>query len=129
MRLLLDTHAALWWWEDSPLLGARAREAIAEAGSEIHFSAASAYEIHQKHRLGKLALPGELLGEGLIQSVREEGWFLLPLQVAEAAAAASMAHAHRDPFDRMLAAQSRLGGLTLVTRDAFFRDIGLEVLW
>lgn len=129
MRLLLDTHAALWWWDDSPALGKRVREAMSEPATEVYFSAASAYEIHQKLRLGKLELPAGLQGEGLLQAAREEGWRLLPLQAAEASAAASLDHPHRDLFDRMLAAQARLGQLTLASRDPFFSDLQLDLIW
>lgn len=129
MKLLLDTHAALWWWENSTSLSARARQAMADPDNAVHFSAASAYEIHQKLRLGKLALPENLQGEGLLRQVSTEGWQPYPLHPAEAAAAATLDHPHRDPFDRMLGAQSRLGGFTLLSRDAFFRDLGIVVLW
>lgn len=129
MRLLLDTHAAIWWWEDSATLGARARKAMADPGNIVHFSSASAYEIHQKIRLGKLELPEDLLGDGLLRQVSTEGWQPYPLHPAEAAAAATFDHPHRDPFDLMLAAQSLLGGFTLLSRDSFFRDLGIDLLW
>lgn len=129
MRLLLDTHAALWWWAGSPSLGSNARAAMADPANEVHFSAASAYEIHLKARLGKLALPDLLLGEGLARAVLDEGWLFRPLLVPEASAAASLDHGHRDPFDRMLAAQSQSGPFTLATRDLFFRNLGIDLIW
>lgn len=127
--LLLDTHAALWWWADSPQLGTLARQAIADPACDVLFSAASAYEIHLKLRLGKLELPAELHGHGLLNAAHQEGWRLLPLEAAEASTAASIDHAHRDPFDRMLAAQARLGALKLASRDPFFHDLGLDLIW
>lgn len=129
MRLLLDTHAALWWWSDAPELGSAARSALASPLAEVHFSAASSYEIHQKVRLGKLALPPELSGDGLLKAVVGEGWRPLDLSVADAVGAALLDHPHRDPFDRMLASQARLRGLTLVSRNPFFQDLGIELLW
>lgn len=129
MRLLLDTHAALWWWEDSPALGKKAREAMSDPANEILFSAASAYEILLKHRLGKLQLPPALIGGHLAKTVIEEGWQFLPLSVTEASRAASINHSHRDPFDRMLAAQSQLGPFTLASRDPFFADLDLDLIW
>lgn len=129
MRLLLDTHAALWWWGDSPSLGAKVREAMMNPANEIFFSAASAYEILLKHRLGKLQLPAALTGDSLAKAIIEEGWQLLPLSVPQAARAASLDHSHRDPFDRMLAAQSQLGPFTLASRDPFFAGLGLDLIW
>lgn len=129
MRLLLDTHTALWWWMNSPSLSQAASLAMADPLHDVYFSAASAYEIHQKHRLGKLVLPTDLIGQKLAQTVREEGWQQLPLQVIEASLAAALDHPHSDPFDRMLAAQSQLGSFTLVTTDSFFANIGIDCLW
>lgn len=129
MRLLLDTHAALWWWADDPALGPAARKLMAEETHQIHFSAASAYEIHQKVRLGRLEIPSGLRGQRLGQAVNQEGWLPLSLSLAEASDAASIDHPHRDPFDRMLAAQARGHDLILITRDPAFADLGLEVIW
>jgi PIN domain nuclease of toxin-antitoxin system len=129
MRLLLDTHTALWWWEDSPALGERAREAMMNPANEIFFSAASAYEILLKNRLGKLELPAALIGDSLAKAVIDEGWQFLPLSVPQASRAASLDHPHRDPFDRMLAAQSQLGPFTLATRDPFFAELDLDLIW
>jgi PIN domain nuclease of toxin-antitoxin system len=125
---LLDTHTALWWWANSGSLGENAHVAIADADNEVHFSTASAYEIFQKVRLGRLQIPPALQTD-LPAVVIEEGWKLLPLTVKEACAAAHLVHDHRDPFDRMLAAQTRLGGFTLVSVDPFFGDLGIEVIW
>ena len=129
MRILLDTHAALWWWTDSADLGSDIRAAMKDHSNEIHFSAASAYEIHLKHRLGKLDLPAGLIGNALSRAILDEGWHYLPLTVSEASFAASLEHLHRDPFDRMLAAQSEIGQLTLGTRDPFFKDLNLNLIW
>lgn len=129
MKILLDTHAALWWWQDSSNLGSNIREAMADTSNDIHFSAASAYEILLKNRLGKLELPSALIGEQLSRAILEEGWQFLPLTVPEASHAASLDHSHRDPFDRMLAAQSQLGPFILASRNPFFSDLGLDLLW
>ncbi len=129
MRILLDTHAALWWWADSPELGADIRAAMNDVSNEIHFSSVSAYEMLLKNRLGKLELPEGLIGGSLPRAILEEGWHFLSLTVAEASSAASLEHPHRDPFDRMLAAQSQMGKFTLGRRDPFFRDLDLDVIW
>ncbi len=129
MKILLDTHAALWWWQDSPHLGTKIRKAMAEPSNEIHFSAASAYEILLKNRLGKLELPSALIGDQLSTAILQEGWRFLPLTVPEASRAASLDHSHRDPFDRMLAAQTQLGPFTLASRAPFFSDLQLDLIW
>lgn len=129
MKLLLDTHAALWWWDDAAALGRSARKLMSEREHQIHFSAASAYEIQQKVRLGRLQVPSELMSQGLAKAVAEEGWIPLPLSLSEASDAASIEHPHRDPFDRMIAAQALSGGLVVLSRDPAFPSFGVEVIW
>lgn len=128
MRLLLDTHTALWWWEDSPELSESARQALSDPNSEIFFSPASGYEIFQKVRAGKLVVPGPILVD-LPGEVRREGWRVLPLGLDEFVRAARIESPHRDPFDRILAAQVEFHGLTAVTVDPFFSDLGLRTFW
>ena len=128
MQLLLDTHTALWWWSDAPELSAVASKSLSDPGNTVFFSAVSGYEIFQKVRLGKLNLPMPLLRD-LPSQVQLEAWVMLPLELAEAIHAAKIDHSHRDPFDRLLAAQCRTNGLTLVTTDAFFGEIGIPTLW
>ena len=114
MQLLLDTHAFIWWWADSPRLGKRAREAIAEA--EIVFvSVASAWEIAIKQTLGRLRF-----GESTEIAVFESGLERLPIAFAHAEAVARLPLHHQDPFDRMLIAQAQLEGLAIATRDRHF---------
>ncbi len=128
MNILLDTHAALWWWDDSRLLGGKARDAIANPDNEIYFSAASGYEIFQKFRLGRLKIPVSLQTD-LPAAVLAEGWKLLSLTLPEACAAALIKHSHRDPFDRMLAAQVQLGDFKIASVDPFFTDLGIPTIW
>ncbi len=128
MKFLLDTHAALWWWEDSPELSDLARRSLSDPASEIHFSAVSGYELFQKVRIGKLSLPMPLMND-LPAEVRREGWHILPLGLHESLAAARFDTPHRDPFDRLLAAQSAANGLTILTADPFFREAGFPTLW
>ena len=128
MRVLLDTHALLWWWTDSPSLSSTAREVIAAPGNEIFVSTASVWEIRTKQRLGKLSLIPDLsvhFGELLQKSrftVLDIGW-------RHALVAGGYPADHRDPFDRMLAAQSALEALPLVTRDPVFSAFGNPCLW
>jgi PIN domain nuclease of toxin-antitoxin system len=123
VRLLLDTHVLLWWSTDSPRLQESAREAIRSAGRVV-VSAASAWEAAIKAGSGKLTLSVSF------DAVAEvNGFEKLPITVAHAAAVTALPEHHRDPFDRMLVAQARAEGLTLVTHDRALEPYGVPILW
>ena len=122
MRLLLDTHALLWWLADDPTLERDAAEAIA-AAALVAVSAASAWEIAIKQALGTLDGPEDLAGE-----VRTNDMTELPISIAHATAAGALPLLHADPFDRVLVAQARIEDLTLVTRDPRLGQYGVPVL-
>jgi PIN domain nuclease of toxin-antitoxin system len=128
VRLLLDTHALLWWWTDDPQLSAVARAAIAEERNIVMVSAASVWEIATKHRLGKLAI-GAVALKQLHALVEGDGFQHLPITWQHSLLAGSFAQTHRDPFDRMLAAQSELEQARLVSCDAAFGAFGSQLLW
>lgn len=128
MRLLLDTHALLWWLTDDPQLSRRARSAIADPDSEVLVSAASAWEIATKHRLGKLAIGNEVLGR-FHELIVADGFSHLPMHHGHAIRAGSYPLHHRDPFDRMLAAQADLEGVALLTADAAFEHFPIRAVW
>ena len=126
--LLLDTHALLWWWTDHPSLSPVAREAISDTETQVFASAVSAWEMATKTRLGRL---GEF--SGLVPhfgaSVTADGFLHLPVVHEQALRAGSFAATHKDPFDRMLAAQAEIESLTLVTRDRAFEEFPVTTLW
>lgn len=128
MRFLLDTHTLLWWMTDDPQLSSPVRALIADERNDILVSAASAWEISTKHRLGKLPI-GALAIPRFNELIAADGFEHLPVTFLHALRAGSFSHAHRDPFDRMLAAQSMLEGAPLVTRDPVFAAFGVEVVW
>lgn len=128
MSLLLDTHAAVWWWCAPERLGATALNGLRNPSTKVLFSAASAFEIALKSRLGKLPLPPALTNS-LEQRAIEEGWELLSITVRHAQLAGAWDVAHRDPFDRLLAAQARLENLDLVTTDPAFGPFGISCVW
>ena len=111
MRLLLDTHVVLWWLTDDETLSAQVKESI-DTESEVFVSAASVWEIAIKQALGKLTGPPDLL-----DVLDRSGLLELPIRSRHAAEAACLPPLHRDPFDRMLVAQARREGLTLLSRD------------
>lgn len=128
MICLLDTHALLWWWFDDPRLSTVAREAIAAPENDILVSAASAWEIATKHRLGKLPDAGDVVQRFPLY-VRRSRFTEVGIAIADALAAGGLPGPHRDPFDRMLIAQAKLLDIPVVTIDPVFRDYGVMVLW
>ena len=128
MRLLLDTHAFLWWLAGSNRLPLAARRAIADESNHVLVSAASAWELTTKHRLGKL--PGaDAIADRIADAIAEQGFEELPITVDDAARAGALPGPHRDPFDRMLIAQSQSHALTIISTDAEFDQYGVRRIW
>lgn len=125
MELLVDTHVALWWALDPTSLLPQASELIARSDNTVFFSAASAWELAIKVRSGKLTLDVTRL----IDQLARDGFRMLGIGLTDAITAGELEWAHRDPFDRMLVAQSRTQRLQLVTRDEAIRAfLGSESL-
>jgi PIN domain nuclease of toxin-antitoxin system len=122
MKLLLDTHAVLWWLADADL-DPQALDAIADPGNLVFVSAASVWEAAIKAGLGKLDIP-----EPLDVAFRDDGFEPMPIAFAHAERAGGLPVHHRDPFDRMLIAQAQIEGLTIVTRDPAFAPYDVTVL-
>jgi len=127
-RLLLDTHAFLWWLAGDERLSVDAREAIGEELDPIFVSAASVWEITTKHRLGKLPGASAIVSDlaGVIES---QGFVGLPITIHHGQAAGALPGPHRDPFDRMLIAQAMLDDLVLVSNERGFGAYGVSRLW
>jgi PIN domain nuclease of toxin-antitoxin system len=122
LNLLLDTHVLIWWALGEPITEA-AREAISAPENQVVVSAASIWEAEIKVTTGKLKLDIDLAG-----SARERALTELAISFEHAAEAARLPQHHRDPFDRMLVAQARLEGLTLVTRDPDFEAYDVKLM-
>lgn len=122
MRLLLDTHIMLWMLDDDARLAPAARRAIEDA-DRVFVSAATVWEIAIKRRLGKLDAP-----DSLIELIEGAGLDRLPIIAEHGMAAGALPNHHRDPFDRMLVAQARVEGLTLVTADPHISKYDVPVL-
>jgi PIN domain nuclease of toxin-antitoxin system len=127
-ELLLDTHALLWWLAEPDSLSPTAHQAIADPGNRVHVSAASGWEIATKVRLGKLPAASELLHD-LPELLAAQGFEPLPITLVHGLHAGRYPMAHRDPFDRLLAAQAELGGLTLVSLDPALQSFPCNLLW
>ena len=128
MRVLLDTHVFLWWVDGDAALSRRARATIADAGNECLFSIASAWEMAIKVSLGRLAVRGPL-ERVLPDQLAANGFGTLPIDLDHAARVASLPFHHRDPFDRLLAAQSLEERIPIVSADPVFRRYGVTRIW
>jgi PIN domain nuclease of toxin-antitoxin system len=123
LNLLLDSHALLWALHDPGRLRAEAAMSIRDPGRAVFYSAASVWELELKAAVGKLALPSAWL-----DSVEKTGFLELPVTAAEARASAHLPWHHKDPFDRLLVAQSLRHGLRLATRDPAISPYGVPTL-
>ena len=127
-QLLLDTHALLWWWSDDSALSSAASTAITDTEATVFVSAASAWEIATKVRVGRLNAHGGVV-DRFGELIAAADLRHLAVTHRHGLRAGSYPTAHRDPFDRMLAAQAELESLTLVTNDAAFEEFPVRVLW
>lgn len=127
MRLLLDTHVAIWALTTPQSIGAVGRELIADAANSIHVSAASVWEITIKHALGKGSAP-PFSGREAIRYFDEAGYLPLNVTAGHAAAVESLPRLHSDPFDRLLIAQALTEPLHLLTADPQVAAYGCSIL-
>ncbi|MDQ6949447.1 MAG: type II toxin-antitoxin system VapC family toxin [Actinomycetota bacterium] len=123
MKVLLDTQILLWWLADDPALPRRAAEAISDSGTNVTVSAATAWEIAIKKAAGRLEAPDDL-----IDAMGANDFEGIAITATHALAAGQLPLHHSDPFDRMLIAQSRIEGLTLITIDRRFSQYDVELL-
>ncbi|MDP8972784.1 MAG: type II toxin-antitoxin system VapC family toxin [Actinomycetota bacterium] len=128
MRLLLDTHAFLWWIGDDPRLSERAREVFSDGNNDLIFSAASGWEIAIKARLGRLRVPGDLSAY-LFGQLTENYISVLPVQLSHALRVHALPDHHRDPFDRLLVAQAIVEETPLLSADPWIARYPVEVVW
>jgi PIN domain nuclease of toxin-antitoxin system len=128
VKALLDTHAFLWWVSDDARLSATAREVIGDGDNSIFLSTASAWEIAIKARLGKLRAPADL-ETFFAQQLELNAFEVLPVGLRHALHVASLPDLHRDPFDRMLVAQSRVEDLVLITADPAVARYDVQTVW
>ena len=127
-NLILDTHTLLWWLFDDPRLSTAARASIANPKARIWVSAASAWEVATKARLGKLPEAGDVAAK-LPHYIRQSRFLELPITIEHSLKAGALPGPHRDPFDRMLIAQSFITDYPVVTTDQVFKEYGAKVIW
>jgi len=128
LRVLLDTHAFVWWNSDDPRLSRTARAVIQEPENEILLSAASAWEIAIKYARGRLPIP-QPPARYVADRMRRHGFGPLAIEIAHGVQVGSLPPIHRDPFDRILVAQSQLENLPILTSDPTIARYGVSVIW
>jgi PIN domain nuclease of toxin-antitoxin system len=128
VRVLLDTHTLLWWLDGDRRLSRRARQTVADEANAVLVSAASAWEIATKVRIGKL--PGAVdVAVDVAGCLARQRFESLDITVLHAQRAGRLPRTHRDPFDRMLIAQAQIEDLPIVTNDEVFDGYGVTRLW
>jgi PIN domain nuclease of toxin-antitoxin system len=128
LRLLLDTHALIWWLAGDEALSARAREAIGDEANSVAVSAASAMEVATKFRIGKLP-DAALLAQEFEAIIAGQGFAELAITIHHALRAGEMNIAHKDPFDRLLIAQAQSEDMVLISNEALFDGFAIKRLW
>lgn len=128
MKLLLDTHAFLWWVRDDDSLGTKARKTIANERNECFLSIASCWEMAIKKSLGNLKIP-EPVDRFVAEQVAVNRFSILPMDLRHVSHVSRLAFHHRDPFDRLLAAQATEEGMAIVSADPIFQKYGIERIW
>jgi PIN domain nuclease of toxin-antitoxin system len=126
--LLLDTHALIWWLAGDTSLSATAKAAVVDPDNAVFVSAASAWEIATKYRIGRLPRAGALAVDAS-GALARQGFVELPITVQHGQTAGGLPDPHRDPFDRMLIAQATLTDLVLVSYETVFDRYGVRRLW
>ena len=128
MRVLLDTHALLWWATNDPRLSKQARAVLSSLGTDVFVSAASAWEVTTKVRLGKLP-EAEAFAAEFSARIRQLGFKELPIQVEHGQRAGLLPGDHKDPFDRMLVAQAQAENMPIVSNERVFDVWGVRRIW
>ncbi|WP_249018662.1 type II toxin-antitoxin system VapC family toxin [Conexibacter sp. S30A1] len=124
MKLLLDTHVALWWLADDDRVGGDAARQLDDASNRVLLSAAVAWEVAIKRSLGKLRAPAELTATLLGAGVQP-----LPITLEHASAVEALPWHHRDPFDRLLVAQAIVERATIISHDDRLRSYDVPIIW
>jgi PIN domain nuclease of toxin-antitoxin system len=128
MRILLDTHALLWWLSDDPALTRPARKIIADIRNTVIVSAASAWEIGTKVRLGKLPTANDLAAD-FSGHLDREGFQSMAISPEHGIRAGLLPGPHKDPFDRMLIAQAQAENMPIITNETIFESYGVRHIW
>ena len=128
MKALLDTHTFLWWVTNDPLLSTKVEEILCDRGNRIFVSAATGWEIAIKSQIGKLNFPTPP-EPFMLQQLALNSFITLPIRLEHGLRVYHLPLYHRDPFDRILIAQSQLEGMPILTTDSKIAQYGVDVIW
>jgi PIN domain nuclease of toxin-antitoxin system len=128
MRYLLDTHAFLWFVTDDSRISPKAKSIIKDNHNEIYFSAASAWEMSIKSRLGRLTIEGEL-EPFIVQQLAENSFSPLSITISHSIYTSTLPEIHKDPFDRMIIAQSKVENMSLISKDKNIKKYKVPIVW
>ena len=128
MKYLLDTHAFLWFVTDDDKLSSKARSIIKNSNNEVYFSAASAWEMSIKVRLGRLTIE-EALEPFISRQLAENNFSTLSITIFHSIYTSKLPEIHKDPFDRMIVAQSKVENLSLISNDKNIKKYKVPVVW
>lgn len=128
MRLLIDTCVLLWWWSQPEKLSARCLALMKDPGNSIFLSASSAWEISTKHRIGKYPEGARVISQW-DERLAIDGFVELPISCNHALRAGGLPGKHRDPFDRIIAAQAIAESLSVATPDVAIENLGADRIW
>jgi PIN domain nuclease of toxin-antitoxin system len=128
VRILLDTHTLLWFYLGDPQLSATARRLIEDPANTKLVSPASYWELAIKISLGKYVLR-ESYDDFIQHAIVDNGFLILPVEPKHTGALISLAHHHKDPFDRLMVAQAQVEGIPLVSNDSLLDQYGITRLW
>ena len=128
MKYLLDTHAFLWFVSEDNRLSSKAQSIIKNSQNEVYFSAVSAWEISIKIRLGRLTIE-EDLEPFIIKQLAENNFQTLSITIFHSIHTSKLPEIHKDPFDRMIIAQSQVEDMHLISRDKNIKKYKIPVVW
>jgi PIN domain nuclease of toxin-antitoxin system len=128
MQLILDTHALIWILLSDRRIETRHRDLLNAATNQVYVSAVSAFELSTKVRIGKLTEAASLIHD-FEKICKDFGYIQLPVSHAHGLLSGKLSNEHRDPFDRLLAAQSIVENMPIMTVDVKLRELGAEVVW
>ena len=128
MKILIDTQVFLWWISDNPNISSKFHDVMSEPRNEIYFSAASGWEIAVKAKIGRLSIQGDPQ-KFIPTQLSLNSITVLPIQISHTLQTYHLPEHHKDPFDRLIIAQSQIENMPIATNDALFKNYEVDLIW